>query len=203
MDREERRRLTRKTRDFFDALAPRWGGIMGDGHAERLRALLSPVLFDGARRVLDVGAGSGVLWPILRDRLGGAALLAAVDLSAAMLKQGPTDAAAPLVADGEELPFGDGAFDWVFCNSCFPHFTDQGAALAEMRRVLAPGGTLVVCHSESRAAINEIHRQTGGQVGGHELPEDEAMVLLARGAGLTPSLLLDGKQGYLFLAERA
>lgn len=202
MDREERRRLTQKTRGFFDALAPRWEGIIAGGHAERLRALLSPVLFDGARRVLDVGAGSGVLWPILRDRLGGAALLAAVDLSAAMLKQGPADAAAPLVADGEELPFGDGAFDWVFCNSCFPHFTDQGAALAEMRRVLAPGGTLAVCHSESRAAINEIHRQTGGQVGGHELPEDGEMTGMAARAGLRPELLLDGKRGYLFLARR-
>ncbi len=202
MDREERRRLTRKTRDFFDALAPRWGGIIADGHAERLRALLSPVLFDGARRVLDVGAGSGVLWPILRERLGSTALLAAVDLSAAMLKQGPPDAAAALVADGEELPFRDGAFGWVFCNSCFPHFTDQEGALGEMRRVLAPGGILVVCHSESRAAINEIHRQTGGQVGGHELPEDGEMTGMAARAGLRPELLLDGKRGYLFLARR-
>jgi len=94
--------------------------------------------------VLDVGAGSGVLWPILRERLGSTALLAAVDLSAAMLKQGPPDAAAALVADGEELPFRDGAFGWVFCNSCFPHFTDQEGALGEMRRVLAPGGVAIV-----------------------------------------------------------
>lgn len=207
MDPAAHRSLNKNIRQFFDGLAPRWDAMVGPGHGERLAALLGPLALGAAQSVLDVGAGSGVLWPMLGERLTSSARYTAVDLSPVMLlaardNHGDDARRAVLVADGQELPFAGGAFDWVLCNSCFPHFNDQPRAMNEMGRVLGHGGTLVICHSECRGAINELHRRAGGVVGGHELPGDEDMIALAKAAGLAPKLLLDGAKGYLFLAEK-
>jgi SAM-dependent methyltransferase len=53
--------------------------------------------------------------------------------------------------DGRTLPFGDGSFDGAFMNEVFEHVADERRALAEIRRVLKPGGILVLispnrCH---------------------------------------------------------
>ncbi|MBW7863757.1 MAG: class I SAM-dependent methyltransferase [Candidatus Hydrogenedentes bacterium] len=207
MDPAAHRSLNQKIRQFFDDLAPQWDAMVGPGHGRNITALLAPLALGTAQSVLDMGAGSGVLWPMLGERLTSSARYTAVDLSPAMLRKarenhGDDARRAVLVADGQELPFTVGAFDWVLCNSCFPHFNDQTLAMREMGRVLESGGTLVICHGESRKGINELHRRAGGVVGGHELPEDEVMIALAKTAGLTPKLLLDGAKGYLFLAEK-
>jgi SAM-dependent methyltransferase len=48
------------------------------------------------------------------------------------------------VAQGEDLPFADGSFDVVFSHEVIEHVTDDAAAAAEMVRVLAPGGRIVL-----------------------------------------------------------
>jgi SAM-dependent methyltransferase len=46
--------------------------------------------------------------------------------------------------DAGRLPFKDGAFDKVVCTNSFHHYPDHFAALKELRRILRPGGTLVL-----------------------------------------------------------
>ena len=114
-----------------DLLLDRWV-------TEPTRHALKTDLFDEA-----VGAG---LVGALRRR---AAEVSAVDVSpavvAAALERHPgLDA---LCADTRELPFADGAFDLVLSNSTLDHFetlADVRAALAELHRVLEPGGRLVL-----------------------------------------------------------
>jgi ubiquinone/menaquinone biosynthesis C-methylase UbiE len=48
------------------------------------------------------------------------------------------------VSDSEKLPFPSGAFDLVMCTYSFHHYPNPGAVLSEMRRVLAPGGRLIL-----------------------------------------------------------
>jgi SAM-dependent methyltransferase len=50
--------------------------------------------------------------------------------------------AVPIQGDSERLPFGDGAFDVVTCTNSFHHYPHQDWAVAEMYRVLKPGGRL-------------------------------------------------------------
>jgi SAM-dependent methyltransferase len=97
------------------------------------------------RRILDVGCGAGPLLEALRDR---GAIVTGVETSAKMLelaRQRLGDGAALQQADLTcPLPFPDGAFDDVIVCLVLHYLQDWTAPLAELRRVLAPGGRLIV-----------------------------------------------------------
>jgi ubiquinone/menaquinone biosynthesis C-methylase UbiE len=97
------------------------------------------------RRVLDVGCGTGLLTARLRTALPGARV-AGVDFSTGMLAQAAARApGAPWVrGDALRLPIADGRVDAVVSTEAFHWFPDQAAALTEMRRVLVPGGVVLV-----------------------------------------------------------
>src|SRR3954466_13497377 len=97
------------------------------------------------RRILDAGCGSGPLFAALRDR---GAVVTGVDASAGMveLARRRLGAEADLrVADlADPLPFPDGKFDDVVGSLVLHYLQDWGPTLAELRRVLTPGGRLIV-----------------------------------------------------------
>ncbi|MER8156838.1 class I SAM-dependent methyltransferase [Streptomyces sp. NPDC094472] len=96
------------------------------------------------RRVLDAGCGSGPLSAALRER---GAVVTGIDSSAGMLalaRRRLGDDVALRMADlGDPLPFADGAFDDVVASLVLHYLEDWGPTLAEMRRVLRPGGRLI------------------------------------------------------------
>ncbi|GIW88397.1 MAG: S-adenosylmethionine-dependent methyltransferase [Isosphaeraceae bacterium] len=105
----------------------------------------------GARpiRVLDIGCGTGVFAERLRAELP-AATVWGVDLVAGMLARGAVRWQAlaghvqPVQGDSERLPFAPGSFDVVTCANSFHHYPRQDKAVCEMRRVLKPGGRLML-----------------------------------------------------------
>jgi SAM-dependent methyltransferase len=109
------------------------------------------------RRVLDAGCGSGPLSAALHER---GATVTGFDSSAAMVKLaerrlGPN--VRLLVADlGAPLPFASGAFDDVVGSLVLHYLKDWTAPLAELRRVLRPGGRLLlsVHHPMVYPAVN-------------------------------------------------
>jgi demethylmenaquinone methyltransferase/2-methoxy-6-polyprenyl-1,4-benzoquinol methylase len=96
----------------------------------------------GGRRVLDVCAGTLDLASLAVD--AGAEVIA-TDFSHAMLSSGRGKVLVPVVrADALALPFADAQFDGVICGFGLRNLDDTRAGLAEMRRVLKPGGRCVV-----------------------------------------------------------
>lgn len=102
-------------------------------------------------RALDVGCGTGTLLSLLaRDER--AELLVGLDYAEGMVRRAAEKfAASPLAArlaavrgDAEHLPFRDAAFDVVTCCNSLHHYPNQPAAIAEFRRVLRPGGMLIL-----------------------------------------------------------
>ena len=97
------------------------------------------------RRILDAGCGSGALFDALRAK---GAVVTGFDGSPAMLdlaRQRLGDDADLQVADlGRPLPFADGGFDDVVASLVLHYFKDWTAPLAELRRVLKPGGRLLL-----------------------------------------------------------
>jgi SAM-dependent methyltransferase len=95
------------------------------------------------KRVLDVAGGDGY-WAGQARKRGADAV--SVDLSRKKMIFGKKLGSAPalLEADALRLPFKDGSFDRVMSICAIEHFSDGPGALAEMARVLAPGGELVM-----------------------------------------------------------
>jgi SAM-dependent methyltransferase len=99
----------------------------------------------GSRSVLELAAGTGIATRELLAALP-SATVTATDLNAAMVAWGREHlpAATWQVADAQQLPFPDATFDLVACQFGVMFFPDRPAAYAECRRVLAPGGRLLV-----------------------------------------------------------
>jgi ubiquinone/menaquinone biosynthesis C-methylase UbiE len=109
---------------------------------------LARQLLPQARRVLDVGCGTGQLLRHTRPYYPTAELIG-VDLAGQMVATAttvtPTKLAISYVQGRAEcLPFTDDAFDLVFTTLSLRHWTDPSAGIAEIGRVLTPGGLLVL-----------------------------------------------------------
>ena len=113
------------------------------------------------RRILDTGCGSGPLSAALRDR---GAIVTGIDKSAGMLEQARRrlgdDADLQVAELGSPLPFPDDAFDDITASLVLHYLQDWGPALAELRRLLKPGGRLIVS-VDHPFAENLWHREAG------------------------------------------
>lgn len=127
--------------------------------AESYEAAFVPVLFAGlavhlveaagvapGHRVLDVATGTGIVARTAADRVGARGSVVGLDLNEAMLTVARR--ARPDLewhrGDAVALPFPDGAFDVVLCQSGLMFVPDTVAALREMARVVTPHGTVAV-----------------------------------------------------------
>lgn len=123
-------------------------------HEPLLGALLRRGTFDVSRfeRILDIGSGAGqILGHLLKEAQPSATVVAA-DLSHRMLRRAQnrlkTKRPSFVAADVTRLPFADGSFDCVTCGWVIEHLPDPEPGLREMRRVLRPGGSLLLLATE-------------------------------------------------------
>lgn len=120
------------------------GPVLFEPYARDLAARLP----HDARRVLEIASGTGRLTRALVAVLPADATLVATDLNEPMLaqaKQRTRDGRVTWhVADMQALPFENASFDAVLCQFGLMFAPDKPLALREMRRVLRPGGTLLV-----------------------------------------------------------
>jgi len=98
-------------------------------------------------RVLEVAAGTGVATRAMAATLAQGTSIMATDLNQPMLDRAAAVGAGQTVqwrqADAMQLPFDDAQFDAVVCQFGVMFFPDKAGALAQARRVLAPGGALL------------------------------------------------------------
>jgi ubiquinone/menaquinone biosynthesis C-methylase UbiE len=122
--------------------------LFGPSHRALLDRMRSS-LDDRPSTVLDVGCGTGVFAGLVRSTFP-LATIWGVDLVAAMLsrarerRSSASGHVALIQGDSERLPFPAGAFDVVTCSNSFHHYPNQARAVAEMHRVLKPGGRLLL-----------------------------------------------------------
>lgn len=123
-------------------------------HEPLLGTLLRRGTFDVSRfdRILDIGSGAGqILGHLLKESKPSATIVGA-DLSIQMMRRArmrlKSHRPALLSADVTHLPFEDGAFDCVTCGWVIEHLPDPKPGLEEIRRVLRPGGSLLLLATE-------------------------------------------------------
>lgn len=135
--------------DIFDKTAAHYDRIshvfsLGSGDWYRRRALARCGLHPGVD-VLDVAVGTGLVARQALALTGHTGLMAGIDLSHGMLEQARRQLSIPLLlGTAEHLPVKAQSFDFVTVGYALRHFTDLHRTFAEFRRVLRPGGCLVV-----------------------------------------------------------
>ncbi len=148
---------------MFDRIAPRYDRLnrllsMGLDQRWRRRALDSVALGPGDR-LIDLACGTGDLAELAVAR---GATVWAVDFAGEMLRGGQRRGIAAhwVQGDAERLPFRDGAADCLSCGFALRNFASLPAALAEMARVLAPGGRLALVEVDRprHRALRAAHR---------------------------------------------
>ena len=145
-----------RVRGVFDSVAPRYdlmNDVMSLGlHRYWKRFTISQTGLRTGQRALDVAAGSGDLALGLARRVGRTGQVLVTDINRRMLElgrdrlldEGVAGNVAYVQADAEALPFADRTFHCVTIGFGLRNVTDKDKALAEMYRVLKPGGRLLV-----------------------------------------------------------
>ena len=144
-------------RDFYESFwadppdAPPW-------EWERRKTLLLAEARPG-ERVLDLGCGAGAFLTALRE--AGADPVGVEIAEAAVERARTTGVEVRLLEPDGTLPFGHGEFDLVWCSEVLEHVPDALALLQETRRVLKPGGRLLLTvpyHGRLQAAVIALTR---------------------------------------------
>ncbi|HEY4083241.1 MAG TPA: bifunctional demethylmenaquinone methyltransferase/2-methoxy-6-polyprenyl-1,4-benzoquinol methylase UbiE [Burkholderiaceae bacterium] len=143
-----------RVRGVFDSVASKYdvmNDLMSMGMHRAWKAYTVAVAnLKAGDRVLDIAGGTGDLSRAFARKVGETGMVVHTDINEAMLRQGrdrlldeglvlPTG-----LCDAEKLPFKDGSFDLVSVAFGLRNMTHKDQALAEMCRVLRPGGRLLV-----------------------------------------------------------
>jgi demethylmenaquinone methyltransferase/2-methoxy-6-polyprenyl-1,4-benzoquinol methylase len=182
--------------DHFSLLAPIYERVITHVNLDPLLMLLD---LGPTHRLLDVGGGTGRVSSKMASLVERVVL---TDISWGMACQArEKHGVQPANAHAERLPFPSGSFDRVLMVDAFHHVCDQPQTVAELMRVLAPGGRLVVeepniekfvvkmvavaekvalmrSHFVHPVGMRQMFEGQGGRVTLHTVPNDEVNVWL-------------------------
>lgn len=148
--------------EYYDeagAQAQKRVAMTADMRAQRQAVLARLALTRGAQ-VLDVGAGNGIMAQEILDIVGPDGSVSGIDSSDAMVAMAKAFCPGGDFRTGSAtmLPFDAAAFDAVTTAQVLCFVEDRAAALAEMHRVLRPGGLLVILDSDWDSLVWATHR---------------------------------------------
>ncbi|MGH9280149.1 MAG: class I SAM-dependent methyltransferase [Acidimicrobiales bacterium] len=135
------------TTDPWEIHAQWWQDQFTDGADPEYEEQILPMVashLDGVSCVLDIGTGEGQVARMIATRRPGCRVVGA-DPTWGQLATARTRAGGPVYARAaaHALPFADGSFDLVLACLVFEHIHDTDVALAEVGRLLRPGGTFI------------------------------------------------------------
>jgi ubiquinone/menaquinone biosynthesis C-methylase UbiE len=192
--------------EFFNTSAVTWDKrFQTQELLSFLEQLVPKFRLKRGQRIIDVGTGTGILVPFLLKAVGSTGHVTAIDYAEKMVKickakyaQYPNVSIA--VQWVENLQFPSGSFDAITCFGLFPHLENKETALAQMNRVLKPGGRLIIAHALSSREIKAHHNNASTVVAHDVLPTATVMKKLLTQAGFGKIHILDKPGQYLNLS---
>jgi len=159
-DEDEVLRINRLQQDFFRDIVHFFDPPLPKGVPERLEKIVSSAHIAHGDIVLDLGAGTGILVPIIRKYEP--KKIFACDISNAMLVRLKEQYAyaETILADARDITLADKYIDVIFMNACYPNIVDKRATFANISRMMKPDGRMVISHPMGKAFIDLIRGQT-------------------------------------------
>ncbi len=188
-------------RDHFEKLAEIWDSFQPQDRVKVIDDLLVPHdgLFIKARRILDIGTGTGSIIPLLNSRYPHSKIIS-IDLAFEMLVRARQRCknASLVQADVHHLPFEDGGFSSIICHNSLPHFRNKPSALREFMRLLESKGNLLILHDNNRETINKIHRDADACILHDDiLPDGASLGSMLKDAGFITDIIDDGEDHFI------
>jgi ubiquinone/menaquinone biosynthesis C-methylase UbiE len=198
---------TNPKRQYFNNLAPQWDTFPTIPNAPaRIREYLKRSARPGARRILDVGCGTGILLPYFFEIYPQAASIVEFDFANAMLVENARkfrrECVSYVCGDARNLPFRQSSFDIVLCFSVLPHLGDAAAVIRGLFQVLRPQGALSVGHMSASKELNEFHSSMDGPIKHDRLLPAHDLGEILRGLGATVNCTDEQADSYFVRAEK-
>jgi ubiquinone/menaquinone biosynthesis C-methylase UbiE len=205
--------MYRMRKQFFNDSAETWLDVcygnpetgQQDKHQKNFDRLFKLAPLKPGDRVLDAGCGSGVLVPMVLERITQTGILYELDFAEKMIeanrKLHKQENIRFLVADAAEAPLEDESCDVILCFSCFPHFQNKEIAMLTLSRILRLGGSFVVAHFDSSEGINTRHKSCHAVMHDH-LPGESEMRALFQKAALSIDMFIDEPGFYCITAKK-
>jgi demethylmenaquinone methyltransferase/2-methoxy-6-polyprenyl-1,4-benzoquinol methylase len=157
-------------------------------------------------KILDVGTGTGILIPFLRQKVGEEGEITAIDVSENMLEVAQRKYTYNNVffvcKDVLQAGFPNEYYDFIICYSVFPHFNNKETAITVMAKYLKMGGKFIICHSQSRETINNLHKDASEAVAKDNLPSMEVIKGFFRNMGLKTITEIDNNEMFVIIAGK-
>ena len=195
----------RISRQYFNALAETWDETARNNDPVKLRVLAKRLNLPSDGWFLDVGTGTGVFLPYIKELVNGKSQIISMDFAVNMVALAKSKRAGNgiqfVCAEIETLRFGSELFDYVICYSTFPHFHNKRLALRNIYKNLKTGGCLYICHTASRAFINQIHSKIP-DLKDHLIPDNDEMKDLLISSGFIEYEINSKEDYYLVTAKK-
>ncbi|WP_304944051.1 class I SAM-dependent methyltransferase [Vallitalea guaymasensis] len=192
-------------KDFFNSVADSWDE-MCNHDMKKVEYILDLVDIQAGSRILDVGTGTGILIPSLYKRVTGSGKIKAVDMAEKMIEVArKKNSFENVVFECNDILKKDNDeeyYDYIICYSMFPHFHCKEEAVEKLSRKLKSGGKLTICHSQSREAINKLHKRVDDTVKEDNLPEMEKLEQYFSESGLEVVEQVDNEDMFVVIGSR-
>lgn len=191
-------------KSFFDEMAPIWDEAVKHDK-NKLRHFVALAGIKEGDTVLDVGGGTGVLIPYIREN-NKSGLITEVDLSQRMLNM-----ARAKYHNDTEIRFlnmdikdynEDKEYDKIILYGVLPHITDKVDTVVNLfRNNLKGGGSILIAHPHGRDKINKIHSQGDQRISDAALPPIDELAAGYKDAGINVVLVEDSHEDYTILMK--
>lgn len=146
-------------RTFFNQRVAQWVADIGEEKASIIKSVVDAMTLTGGESVLDVGCGTGVLYPFIMTK--GVSTYIGTDIAEEMLRAfSEKHGDVSLVQANFDQPCTfQQKFDCIVLFNSIPHFENIDCVLENAKRHLAPNGRFIIAHGRTRTGLRAHHEK--------------------------------------------